>query len=132
MPSRSLKDLNNILVSAWEKAEIEFENQSKSNSNVIITCTYRSIEEQNQLYAIGRTVKGNKVTNAKGGQSEHNNYPSTAFDIGFIGLDKKLHYKEEDLRLFADIIKKIEPRIEWGGDWKNFKDKPHFQLKKQI
>jgi peptidoglycan LD-endopeptidase CwlK len=129
MPSRSLKDLNNTLVSAWEKAEIEFENKKSNKVNVIITCTYRSIEEQNQLYAIGRTVKGNKVTNAKGGQSEHNNYPSTAFDIAFIGLDKKFDWTDENFQEFADIIKKIEPRIEWGGNWK-FKDSPHFQLKK--
>lgn len=129
MPSRSTKDLNNVLVSAWEKAEIEYENIKGNNLNVILTCTYRSNEEQDQLYAIGRTVKGKKVTNAKGGQSEHNVYPSRAFDIGFIGLDKKLDWSDNNFKVFADIIKKIEPRIEWGGDWK-FKDSPHFQLKK--
>jgi peptidoglycan LD-endopeptidase CwlK len=130
MPSRNLKYLNNILVSAWERAEREFENKKSNKVNVIITCTYRSKEEQDQLYAIGRTVKGKKVTNAKGGQSEHNNYPSTAFDIAFIGLDKKLDWAEENFYEFAEIVKGIEPRIEWGGGWKKFRDLPHFQLKK--
>lgn len=129
MASRSLSDLNKILVSAWEKAEIEFEKAKNNKVNVILTCTYRSKEEQDQLYAIGRTIKGKKVTNAKGGQSEHNNYPSTAFDIGFLKLDKTLDWSEENFHDFAFIIKKIEPRIEWGGDWK-FTDMPHFQLKK--
>lgn len=32
---------------------------------------FRSWEEQDRLYAQGRTTKGNKVTNAKGGQSWH-------------------------------------------------------------
>ena len=50
-----------------------------------ITHTYRSIQEQNELYAIGRTIKGNKVTNAKGGQSYHNY--GLAFDIVIL-LDK--------------------------------------------
>ena len=32
----------------------------------------RTIDEQNALYAQGRTKPGKKVTNAKGGQSYHN------------------------------------------------------------
>lgn len=129
MPSRNLKDLNNILVKAWEKAELEYENIKGNQLNVIITCTYRSKEEQDQLYAMGRTVKGSIVTRARGGQSLHNNYPSLAFDIAFVGLDKNLNWNNENFKVFADIIKKIEPRVEWGGDWKSFKDRPHFELK---
>tara|TARA_R110000782_G_C14740859_1_gene406165 strand:+ start:532 stop:1065 length:534 start_codon:yes stop_codon:yes gene_type:complete len=41
--------------------------------------TFRTFEEQNALYNQGRTTKGNKVTNAKGGQSIHNY--GLAFDI---------------------------------------------------
>ncbi len=33
---------------------------------------YRSIAEQNRLYAQGRTLPGPIVTNARGGQSNHN------------------------------------------------------------
>jgi len=33
---------------------------------------YRSIAEQNRLYAQGRTTEGPIVTNARGGQSNHN------------------------------------------------------------
>lgn len=131
MASRSLKDLNNILVAAWEKAEIEFENKKSNKVNVIITCTYRSVKEQDDLFNIGRTVKGKKVTNAKGGQSMHNNYPSLAFDIAFLGINKQLDWAEENFNEFAEIIKAVEPRIAWGGDWKRFKDLPHFELKKQ-
>lgn len=40
---------------------------------------YRSIEEQNALYAQGRTKPGNIVTNAKRGQSNHNY--GIAFDV---------------------------------------------------
>lgn len=41
--------------------------------------TFRTFEEQDKLYAQGRTTKGSKVTNAKGGQSIHNY--GLAFDI---------------------------------------------------
>jgi peptidoglycan L-alanyl-D-glutamate endopeptidase CwlK len=128
MPSRKLEDLNSTLVSAWERAEKEFESSKNNKVNVIITCTHRTCEEQNELYAQGRTVKGQKVTNAKCGQSLHNKYPSLAFDIAFLKLDKTLDWSEDNFHDFANIIKKIEPRVEWGGEWK-FKDMPHFQLK---
>lgn len=36
------------------------------------THVLRTFQEQNALYAQGRTKKGNIVTNAKGGQSFHN------------------------------------------------------------
>lgn len=41
--------------------------------------TSRTFEEQDKLYAQGRTKPGKKVTNAKGGQSIHNYH--LAFDI---------------------------------------------------
>nr|WP_295770097.1 M15 family metallopeptidase [Rhodoferax sp.] len=40
----------------------------------------RSCAEQDALYAQGRTAPGNKVTNAKSGDSNHNF--GIAFDIG--------------------------------------------------
>ncbi|MFP3637325.1 M15 family metallopeptidase, partial [Bacillus sp. SIMBA_033] len=44
----------------------------KGRAQVRIAQGLRTIEEQNNLYAIGRTKPGRKVTNAKGGQSIHN------------------------------------------------------------
>ena len=44
-----------------------------------LSYTFRTFEEQDKLYAQGRTIKGDKVTNAKGGQSIHNY--GLAFDI---------------------------------------------------
>ena len=44
-----------------------------------LSYTFRTFEEQEALYAQGRTKKGSKVTNAKGGQSIHNY--GLAFDI---------------------------------------------------
>ena len=51
--------------------------------------TYRSHEEQDALYAIGRSEPGPKVTNAKGGESWHNcrakdgKPASRAIDVAF-------------------------------------------------
>jgi peptidoglycan L-alanyl-D-glutamate endopeptidase CwlK len=39
---------------------------------LLIYCTLRSNKEQDDLYAIGRTLPGKIVTNARAGQSAHN------------------------------------------------------------
>lgn len=44
----------------------------KNGITVLLTCTYRSNEEQAKLFAQGRTAPGRIVTNAKPGKSKHN------------------------------------------------------------
>jgi peptidoglycan LD-endopeptidase CwlK len=129
MASRDKKDLNEILVDAYEKACAEYLRLYPDKPQPFITCTYRSKDEQNALYAQGRTVKGAKVTNAQGGESPHNYNPSAAFDIGFITLGKKLDWSAINFKNFADIILKIQPLVEAGLYFKSLPDAPHFQLK---
>jgi peptidoglycan L-alanyl-D-glutamate endopeptidase CwlK len=129
MASRSLTDLNEILVDAYNKACAEYLLLYPQNSQPFITCTYRSNDEQNALYAQGRTAKGAKVTNAVAGSSPHNYKPSAAFDIAFISLGKKLDWSKTNFRLFADIIVKIQPLVVCGIDFKSLPDAPHFELK---
>ena len=94
------------------------------------THTYRSIQEQNELYDIGRTIKGNKVTNAKGGQSFHNY--GLAFDIVILldkdqnGTFESISYAQDEA--FFKVVDYFKSKgWIWGGDFKTFKDKPHFQ-----
>jgi len=108
-------------------AETEWSRLYPGLPKPFLTCTYRPNEEQTELYSHGRTIKGPVVTNAKAGQSPHNFNPSHAFDIAFIGLDKKLDWSPELFKLFAQIIK--EDGIVWGGDFKSMKDNPHFEVK---
>ena len=86
-----------------------------------ITSGFRSFKEQDKLYAQGRTKPGNIVTNAKGGQSMHN------FGVAFDIVDRKLGYNLSSyqwkwLNVIASLLK-----LEWGGTWGAFSDKPHFQ-----
>lgn len=127
MPSRDLKDLDKTLADAYTLSKGIYANRYPNEPQPFITCTHRSNEEQTQLYAIGRTVKGKIVTNAKAGQSKHNSYPSKAFDIAFIGIDRKLNWNKKYFKMFADIVKEVDTSIEWGGNWK-FTDLPHFEL----
>jgi peptidoglycan LD-endopeptidase CwlK len=83
----------------------------------------RTYDEQNRLYAQGRTISGKIVTNARGGFSNHNF--GVAWDIGIF---KDGDYIEESkLYKSAGAIGK-QQGLEWGGDWESFADEPHFQV----
>ena len=92
----------------------------------------RTYAEQNALYAQGRTAPGPKVTNAKGGESNHNF--GIAMDFGVFRAKRYLDGgNPDDSKLAADIHKAAAVHakangIEWGGDWKSFKDFPHFEV----
>ena len=89
---------------------------------VIVTDEYRTIDEQNALYAKGRTLPGEIVTNAKGGESLHNY--RCAFDVAF-KKGSGISY-EGDFGMLGNVGKILG--LEWGGDWASFVDKPHFQF----
>ncbi|MDR6544569.1 peptidoglycan L-alanyl-D-glutamate endopeptidase CwlK [Chryseobacterium rhizosphaerae] len=103
-------------------------------AKIRITQGLRSFEEQERLYAIGRLTSEKKVTNAKAGQSIHNY--GFAVDICLI-IDGKMASwdtaKDWDNDRVADWYEcvKIFARHgwDWGGNWKTFKDLPHFEKK---
>jgi peptidoglycan LD-endopeptidase CwlK len=82
----------------------------------------RTYAEQDALYAQGRTVAGKKVTNAKAGFSNHNF--GIAFDIGIFQNKKYFgdHRLYDELGVLGESLGLV-----WGGRWKSFPDKPHFQ-----
>jgi peptidoglycan L-alanyl-D-glutamate endopeptidase CwlK len=104
-------------------------------AKIRITQGLRTFDEQAQLYAIGRTKAGKKVTNAKAGQSIHNyglavdmcliiNGKTASWDTAKDWDDDKIADWYECVKIFA------KHGWEWGGNWKTFKDLPHFEKKK--
>jgi peptidoglycan L-alanyl-D-glutamate endopeptidase CwlK len=128
MPSRKLEDLIPELADAYKLAVAEYEKLYPNSPQPFITCTYRSAQEQNELFAIGRTKPGKKVTNARAMSSPHNYLPSYAFDIAFLGLDKKLDWNKLHFGRFAKIIKGVKGRVTCGIDFVSLVDPPHFEL----
>jgi len=96
---------------------------------LLVTQGLRSWEEQDALYAQGRTVapigRQYVVTKAKGGQSYHNF--GLAYDIVILDSVGKANWdtSHPGWREAADVGKSLG--LEWGGDWTGFKDLPHFQ-----
>jgi peptidoglycan L-alanyl-D-glutamate endopeptidase CwlK len=93
-----------------------------SGITITITSTYRDNEAQAKLYSQGRPL-GKKVTDAKPGQSIHNY--RLAFDFAPI-YDNKAQYNDDLLFLLCGKLG-VSCGLEWGGDWKSFKDRPHLQ-----
>lgn len=118
--SRSLTDLNPKVAALCS----EFINKCKEQGiDVIITSTYRDTESQNALYAQGRTTPGNKVTNAKGGQSFHN--WKVAFDFCPL-VNGKAQWNDSSLfEKCGEIGESIG--LEWAGRWVKFKELAHLQ-----
>ena len=111
-------------------------NECNSNltgrAQVRISQGLRTFSEQNELYAQGRTKAGKKVTNAKGGQSIHNY--GLAVDIVLIIDGKTASWdtvKDWDNDKVADWYECVKIFAkhgwDWGGNWKTFKDLPHFE-----
>lgn len=103
--------------------------------DLLIYCTHRPNKEQDELYAIGRTVKGEIVTNARGGQSKHNHTATT-------GLPDALAYdcvpcingkpQWSDKRLYAKVgALGEEVGLVWAGRWTgSLRETAHFELPK--
>jgi peptidoglycan LD-endopeptidase CwlK len=107
-----------------QKPAIKFINQVASELKIKLRVTQglRTFEEQDALYAQGRTATGTIVTNAKGGQSYHNY--GLAIDVVEI-KDGKAIWDTSWPRI-SEIG--ISHGFEWGGNFKSFPDKPHFQM----
>lgn len=118
--SKSLNDLQPYVEYLANKF---LEKCASQNFPVVIYYTLRTIQEQNNLYAQGRTKPGKIVTNAKGGQSYHNY--GLAFDAAPL-VNGQIDWNNEALyRKMGSIGQSVG--LEWGGSWVSFKDTPHFQ-----
>jgi len=91
---------------------------------LLVTQGLRSWEEQDALYAQGRTKPGRIVTHARGGQSYHNF--GLAFDVVVLDSMGKAEWDpaHPGWQTAGQIGKALG--LEWGGDWTK-KDLPHFQ-----
>jgi peptidoglycan L-alanyl-D-glutamate endopeptidase CwlK len=133
MASRSINDLHPDLAASFNQVLAKWHETYPTLPVPFLSTTHRPDAEQNELYAIGRTVKGKIVTNAKAGQSPHNYLPALAYDIAFKKPNGQLDWNEDLFKKFSRLLSTTTKQVDWGGNWK-FKDLPHFELNnwKQI
>jgi peptidoglycan L-alanyl-D-glutamate endopeptidase CwlK len=124
--SRSETNIRTLNLKAQETARVflgAFLNVT--DYTVRIISGTRTYAEQNLLYAQGRTRPGDKVTNARGGASNHNF--GIAWDIG-IFLNGKYLGDGKQYKQAATVALAATTGLEWGGNWTTIIDRPHYQL----
>ena len=106
----------------------------KQDISIKIGECLRTVKEQDELYAQGRTKPGSVVTNAKGSNYSSMHQWGVAFDF-YLDMDIDKDGKKSDdafnnskktFQKVGAIGKKLG--LEWGGDWRSIVDLPHFQL----
>ena len=126
--SRNLQDLD---PEAREICEAQLAECHVNGIELIVTSTWRDMEAQTALYAIGRTIQLERraVTNAKGGQSWHNY--RAAWDVVPVVGGKPIWDATDPL--WKEVIRIGKAAgAEAGAEWKTFKDPPHFQIRPTL
>jgi peptidoglycan LD-endopeptidase CwlK len=130
MSSRRIDDLNVELQIKFHQFRIAAD---AAGVQFMVTSTYRSQEEQDELYSQGRTKPGKIVTWTK--SSKHTE--RKAFDVAVLNENNQPTWN-----LKADVDKDSVPDYEelgrigehfgltWGGSWKK-KDYCHFELNEE-
>lgn len=101
------------------------EDWAEADTGFIVTCGVRTLAEQKVLVAKGasKTLRSRHIPAANG--------YSHAVDLAAT-IDGKVRW---DWPLYDRLAKAMKAAakaekvtVEWGGDWKTFKDGPHYQL----
>lgn len=102
-------DLVSVVKLAIERSEVDF----------MVTEGLRSKERQKELVAAGasKTMNSRHITG---------HAVDLAAYVNGIRWDWPLY--EKIAKAMKQAAYELNIKIEWGGDWKSFKDGPHFQL----
>ena len=117
-----------------DKAEAGF----PSTIAIRIVQGLRTFEEQDKLYAQGRTLRGNRVTNSRGGQSYHNYGLAIDFALLYdkdangtwetLSWDVAKDFDKDGLADWMEVVNIFEEAgYTWGGRFSSIPDAPHFE-----
>ena len=109
-------DLKRVVLRAAEITDTPF----------IVTCGIRTVAKQRKLLAAGasKTMRSRHLPGAKNKWSHAVDLAATI--NGKVRWDWPLYAKLASAMKRAAAAEGVS--IEWGGDWRTFKDGPHFQL----
>jgi peptidoglycan L-alanyl-D-glutamate endopeptidase CwlK len=116
-----------------ERTQQLIKQSAEKGIRVVITDDFRSAEDQDRLYAKGRSAEGNIVTHAKGGESYHNFGLAVDFALkvpsGDVIWDMQYDGNANGAADWMEVVDTAkELGFEWGGDWAHFRDYPHLEM----
>lgn len=102
---------------------------------IIVTDGLRTLEQQQKLYAQGRTAKGKIVTFADGIRKKSNHQAKAdgfgyAIDCAFLLNGVPSWAESHPWRLYGAAAKSLG--LKWGGDWSGLVDRPHIELPEEL
>ena len=122
--ARSEKVIATLLPEVQPIARALVQKAAQNDICIKIISGFRTYEEQDALYAQGRTAPGKIVTKAKAGYSNHN------FGIAFdVGVFEGNNYLDDSPKYKAAGVLGMDLGLEWGGNWTTISDQPHFELR---
>ncbi|WHY73028.1 M15 family metallopeptidase [Fictibacillus enclensis] len=135
--SENVKEKKNValptkLHPVVEKDKDELIKRAKARGiSIVITDGFRTFDDQDKLYAKGRSEKGDIVTTVRGGESYHNYGLAIDFALRTANGDVVWDLQRDSNRNGkADWMEVVaiakDLGFSWGGDWE-FKDYPHLQ-----
>lgn len=76
-----------------------------------------------------RTTDQQKIYVKTGRSKTHNSQhlKKLAIDLFFFNFTGKLVWDRKELQQFGNYWESLRPENKWGGNWKSFKDVPHFE-----
>jgi len=125
--SRDLSDSHAEIQRAFPLLCSEF--RATTGNTLKITCTWRSVARQYELYQIGRRGIPGEPTVTKldgyGKRSRHNVYPSQAIDVCVVDPAGQIRWTRKCYAPLSSLVGKYG--LIWGGDWA-MDDFPHLEL----
>ncbi|MEC0242756.1 M15 family metallopeptidase [Paenibacillus dokdonensis] len=134
LKAKSTPALYNLNRAVQYAAEKLIERCFEREVEIRITWGFRTAAQQQDMYNQGRTAasksKGEKVvTNAKAGRSNHNYGLAIDFVLTKGGYDMKADNDHDGIADWIEVVTQAKLLgFAWGGDWKSFKDYPHFEI----
>jgi peptidoglycan LD-endopeptidase CwlK len=121
----NLKDkLEGVIPEMRQKVERVLAAMSALGHPMFVVSGNRTVEEQQKLFAQGRTKPGPIVTNADGVEKKSNHQGGKAVDCAFAGGDP--WSSSHPWEAYGACAKAVG--LKWGGDFKSLVDKPHIEL----
>lgn len=99
-------------------------NEVIKTTDCAVVCGHRGRDDQEKAFAEG-------FSRLRWPDSKHNKVPSLAVDvIPFPAGYSSVERFEELAAVVKETAKRLKISVEWGGSWKRFVDRPHWQLPK--